>query len=60
VNTTTPRVFVAATQQNDGKTTTSLGLFSALRRKFGRIGFIKPVGQRFVDIEGRGSTRTRC
>jgi BioD-like phosphotransacetylase family protein len=53
VNTTTPRVFVAATQQNDGKTTTSLGLFSALRRKFGRIGFIKPVGQRFVEIEGQ-------
>ena len=53
MNTTTPRVFVAATQQNDGKTTTSLGLFSALRRKFGRIGFIKPVGQRFVDIEGQ-------
>ena len=53
MNTGTPRVFVAATQQNDGKTTTSLGLFSALRRKFGRIGFIKPVGQRFVEIEGQ-------
>lgn len=53
MNTVTPRVFVAATQQNDGKTTTSLGLFSALRRRLGRIGFIKPVGQRFVDIEGQ-------
>ena len=53
MNTTTPRVFIAATQQNDGKTTTSLGLFSALGRKFGRIGFIKPVGQRFVEIEGQ-------
>src|ERR1043166_4882121 len=53
MNTTTPRVFVAATQQNDGKTTTSLGLFAALRKRVGRIGFIKPVGQRFVEVEGK-------
>ena len=52
MNTETPRLFVAATQQNDGKTTTALGLFSALSRRLGRIGFIKPVGQRFVDVEG--------
>lgn len=52
MNTTTPRVFVAATQQNDGKTTTSLGLFAALKKRVGRIGFIKPVGQRFVEVEG--------
>lgn len=53
MNTITPRVFVAATQQNDGKTTTSLGLFAALRQRRGRIGFIKPVGQRFVDVDGK-------
>ena len=53
MNTVTPRVFVAATQQNDGKTTTSLGLFSALQKRIGRIGYIKPVGQRFVEIEGQ-------
>ena len=53
MNTTTPRIFVAATQQNDGKTTTALGLFSALQKRRGeRIGFIKPVGQRFVEVEG--------
>jgi BioD-like phosphotransacetylase family protein len=52
MNTGTGRVFVAATQQNDGKTTTSLGLFAALRQKIGRIGFIKPVGQRFVEVDG--------
>ncbi|HEV7866296.1 MAG TPA: AAA family ATPase, partial [Chthoniobacteraceae bacterium] len=52
MNTETPRVFVAATQQNDGKTTTALGLFSALRKRLGRIGFIKPVGQRFVEVDG--------
>lgn len=53
MNTTTPRVFIAATQQNDGKTTTSLGLFAALRKRIGRIGFMKPVGQRFEEIEGK-------
>jgi BioD-like phosphotransacetylase family protein len=50
-NSTTPRVFIAATRQNDGKTTTSLGLIAALQKKFPRIGYIKPVGQRFVEIE---------
>lgn len=50
-NTTTPRVFIAATRQNDGKTTTSLGLIAALQKKFPRIGYIKPVGQRFVQID---------
>lgn len=53
VNTVTPRVFIAATHQNDGKTTTALGLFSTLKKRFGRIGFIKPVGQRFEEIEGK-------
>lgn len=53
MNTATPRVFIAATQQNDGKTTTALGLFAALRKRRGRIGFMKPVGQRFEEIEGK-------
>src|SRR5580658_9290668 len=53
MNSTTPRIFVGATQQNDGKTTTALGLFAALSRRLGRIGFIKPVGQRFVEVEGK-------
>lgn len=51
MNTTTPRVFIAATRQNDGKTTTSLGMIAALQRFYPRIGYIKPVGQRFVEIE---------
>jgi len=49
-NIVTPRVFIAATRQNDGKTTTSLGLLSALKRYYPRIGYIKPVGQRFVEV----------
>ncbi len=51
LNTDTPRVFIAATRQNDGKTTNSLGLLAALQRRFGRVGYIKPVGQRFVEID---------
>ncbi len=47
-----PRLFVAATRQNDGKTTTCLGLFAALLTKFDRVGYIKPIGQRFIDVEG--------
>ncbi|PYI81577.1 MAG: hypothetical protein DME26_19735 [Verrucomicrobia bacterium] len=51
MNTITPRVFIAATRMNDGKTTASLGLLSALQKCYPRIGYIKPVGQRFVEIE---------
>jgi len=51
VNTSTPRIFIAATRQNDGKTTASLGLIAALQQHFPRVGYIKPVGQRFVEIE---------
>jgi BioD-like phosphotransacetylase family protein len=52
-NTVTRRVFVAATRMNDGKTTTCLGLYGALQSRFPRVGFIKPVGQRFVEVQGR-------
>src|SRR6266704_1035205 len=51
MNTVTPRVFIAATRQNEGKTTTSLGLLAAMQNVYPRIGYIKPVGQRFVEIE---------
>lgn len=50
-NTQTPRLFVAATRQNDGKTTTCLGLFAALQQQFERVGYIKPIGQRFIHYQ---------
>ena len=53
MNTVTPRIFIAATEQDTGKTTTSLGLYAALRQQFLRIGYIKPVGQRFTEVDGR-------
>ncbi len=52
VNRETKRIFVAGTRQNEGKTTTCLGLFSALQKRFSRVGFIKPIGQRFIEVEG--------
>ena len=45
------RIFIAATRQNVGKTTISLGLISSLMKRFEKIGFIKPVGQRYM-MEG--------
>src|SRR2546425_13189541 len=51
MNHVTPRIFIADTRQNDGKTTASLGLIAALQQHFPRVGYIKPVGQRFVEIE---------
>jgi hypothetical protein len=46
------RVFVAATGQNRGKTTASLGLTAAIIGRGARTGFIKPVGQRYLVVEG--------
>lgn len=46
------KIFVAATKQNDGKTTISLGLIRAFRKRFSRVGFIKPVGQRYMFEHG--------
>ncbi len=51
-NRSTKRIFVAGTRMNEGKTTTCLGLFSALQTMVPRIGYIKPVGQRFIEIDG--------
>ncbi len=38
------KIFIAATGQNSGKTTTCLSLLHLARRKYGRVGFIKPLG----------------
>lgn len=51
-NSTTRRIFVAATRMNEGKTTTCLGLYGSLLQRFSSVGFIKPIGQRFVDVGG--------
>ncbi|HEX6139733.1 MAG TPA: AAA family ATPase [Candidatus Limnocylindria bacterium] len=46
------RLFLAATGQNRGKTTTSLGLAAAITARGHRLAFMKPVGQRYVLVGG--------
>ena len=51
-------LYLAATGQNRGKTTASLGLVDGFRRRGLHTGFIKPVGQRTVIDDGQPPTRT--
>ena len=44
-------IYVAATKQHVGKTTTSLALMSGLSKRFDKVGFIKPVGQQHLEVE---------
>jgi hypothetical protein len=46
-------LYLAATGQNRGKTTVSLGLVDGFRRRGLRTGFTKPVGQRTVIEDGQ-------
>jgi BioD-like phosphotransacetylase family protein len=46
------QVYLAATGQNRGKTTTALGLFNGFVARGLRAGFMKPVGQRTVIDHG--------
>lgn len=43
-------IYVAATSQHVGKTTTTLGLVGGLLTKGKNVGYCKPVGQQFLDI----------
>ncbi|CAK4639912.1 unnamed protein product [Aphanomyces euteiches] len=45
-------VYVAATRQHVGKTSTCLGLLQGLTNRFEHIGFLKPVGQQSVLVDG--------
>lgn len=47
-----PGVFIAATGQNIGKTTTSLALLRRLLPKHPGLNFMKPVGQRTIERGG--------
>lgn len=46
------KIFIAATKQNDGKTTLSLGLICNFQKNFKKVAFIKPIGQRYLEEEG--------
>jgi len=44
-------LYVAATRQHVGKTTTSMALLSGLQKRFDRIGFMKPIGQESLEVK---------
>ena len=43
-------IFVAATNQHVGKTTSTLGLASAMQQMGINVGYCKPVGQQYLDF----------
>ncbi len=47
------KIFIAATGQDCGKTTTSLSLIHLARQKYKRVGFIKPFGPKLIAYKGR-------
>ncbi|WNJ18584.1 AAA family ATPase [Pontibacter sp. G13] len=48
------KIYVAATSQHVGKTTSTLGLVHVLRERGFNVGYCKPVGQQFIEV-GKGS-----
>ena len=48
----TPSVYIAGTSQHSGKTLASLGLVAALLERGLTVGYMKPVGQRTVEVDG--------
>jgi len=44
-------IFVAATNQHVGKTTSTLGLVSSFMKKGYKVGYCKPVGQKYLDVK---------
>lgn len=43
-------LYIAATSQHVGKTTSTLGLIAFLRKKGHNVGYCKPLGQQYVDV----------
>jgi len=60
MNIVTPRVFIAATRQNDGKTTTSLGLMAALQKFYPRVGTSNRSDNDSLKSRSKKSMKTRC
>lgn len=44
-------IFVAASSQHVGKTTSTLGLVSSFMNMGYKVGYCKPVGQKFLDVQ---------
>jgi hypothetical protein len=52
-------IFVAATKQHVGKTTVSLAIMSGLKKRFDKVGFLKPVGQQHVPVKDSNNETLR-
>lgn len=46
------KIFIAATGQHCGKTTISLSLLHLAKKKYARVGFIKPIGPKVFMLDG--------
>jgi BioD-like phosphotransacetylase family protein len=46
------KIFIGATGQHCGKTTISLSLMHLARQKYQRVGFMKPLGPKWVEFNG--------
>lgn len=46
------KIFISATGQHRGKTTTSLLLMHLARKRYKKVGFIKPVGPKYENYKG--------
>ena len=44
-------IYVAATSQHVGKTTSTLGLVSSFMQRGIKVGYCKPVGQKYLDVD---------
>lgn len=47
------KLFIAAIEKNSGKTTTSISLMHLARKKYRRVGFLKPFGGQSVNFHGK-------
>ena len=52
-------IFVAATRQHVGKTSVSLALMSGLQKRFNKTGFMKPVGQQHLIVQGHDGSSVK-
>src|SRR5665647_2031971 len=46
------KIFIGATGQHCGKTTISLSLMHLARKRYQRVGFMKPIGPKWVEFNG--------
>jgi len=46
-------IYIASTAKNVGKTSLSIGLIGYLKKQGYKVAFMKPIGQRYKEIDGK-------